>query len=605
MKKRVLALLGACLLAVSAVTGCGSGAGTGTSGQSTTEATEAGQEAQTGAEGQSGTEAQSGADEQTVSGNPDEQTVSGNPDEQTASGNPSAQATEGTKLVILHTNDMHGYMQASDTCLGIGAVAQLKKDYQQQGYDVLLMDAGDYLQGSSFANFTQGESVVEVMNAAGYDVAALGNHEFDYGSDVLEKRISEMNFPAVAANITVDATGEPFIQQNAVFTLSDGTKVGVFGLDTPSTSTTSAPKNTAGLTFAQGEELYAAAQAQIDELKGQDCSIIVCVGHLGEEAANEGNNAENVVANTSGLTVMIDGHDHLVENQTVKDKEGNDVLIAETGYYLKNIGVLTYENGKFTDSLVEVGTYTGSDPELEKMVAEETAEIEATMQEVVAVTDFELYGEAAPGNRTQETTMGDLASDAMYWQVTQAAGSAPDAVVLNGGAIRASIKAGEIKLLDIHNVFPFNNQLCTVEVTGAQLLEALEAATQSSPDPMGAFPQVYGIKYTLDTTVPYEKGELYPGTTYYAPAAPGSRITIHEVAGKEFDPEATYTIATNEFVATGGDTYYCFAEAGAKTLVYVGYLDYEALLNFMKTELEGTIPEIYEEVQGRITVVGE
>ena len=557
---------------------------------------------QTGQEAQSGTGGMTGTEGQTVSGNPGEQTASGNPGDQTASGNPG---TEGTKLVILHTNDMHGYMQASDTCLGIVAVAQLKKDYQQQGYDVLLMDAGDYLQGSSFASFTQGESVVEVMNAAGYDVAALGNHEFDYGSDVLEKRISEMNFPAVAANITVDATGEPFIQQNAVFTLSDGTKVGVFGLDTPSTATTSVPKNTAGLTFAQGEELYAAAQAQIDELKGQDCSIIVCVGHLGEEASNEGNNAANVVANTSGLTVMIDGHDHLVENQTVKDKEGNDVLIAETGYYLKNIGVLTYENGKFTDSLVEVGTYTGSDPELEKMVAEETAEIEATMQEVVAVTDFELYGEAAPGNRTQETTMGDLASDAMYWQVTQAAGSAPDAVVLNGGAIRASIKAGEIKLLDIHNVFPFNNQLCTVEVTGAQLLEALEAATQSSPDPMGAFPQVYGIKYTLDTTVPYEKGELYPGTTYYAPAAPGTRITIHEVAGKDFDPEATYTIATNEFVATGGDTYYCFAEAGATTMVYVGYLDYEALLNYMKTELEGTIPEIYEEVQGRITVVGE
>ena len=552
--------------------------------------------------GQTGQEAQSGTGGMTGT---EGQTVSGNPGEQTASGNPSAQATEGTKLVILHTNDMHGYMQASDTCLGIVAVAQLKKDYQQQGYDVLLMDAGDYLQGSSFASFTQGESVVEVMNAAGYDVAALGNHEFDYGSDVLEKRISEMNFPAVAANITVDATGEPFIQQNAVFTLSDGTKVGVFGLDTPSTATTSVPKNTAGLTFAQGEELYAAAQAQIDELKGQDCSIIVCVGHLGEEASNEGNNAANVVANTSGLTVMIDGHDHLVENQTVKDKEGNDVLIAETGYYLKNIGVLTYKNGQFTDSLVEVGTYTGSDPELEKMVAEETAEIEATMQEVVAVTDFELYGEAAPGNGTQETTMGDLASDDMYWQVTQAAGSAPDAVVLNGGAIRASIKAGEIKLLDIHNVFPFNNQLCTVEVTGAQLLEALEAATQSSPDPMGAFPQVYGIKYTLDTTVPYEKGELYPGTTYYAPAAPGTRITIHEVAGKDFDPEATYTIATNEFVATGGDTYYCFAEAGATTMVYVGYLDYEALLNYMKTELEGTIPEIYEEVQGRITVVGE
>ena len=172
-------------------------------------------------------------------------------------------------------------------------------------------------------------------------------------------------------------------------------------------------------------------------------------------------------------------------------------------------------------------------------------------------------------------------------------------------AIRASIKAGEIKLLDIRNVFPFNNQLCTIEVTGAQLLEALEAATQSSPEPMGAFPQVSGITYTLDTTVPYEKGELYPGTTYYAPAAPGSRVTILEVGGKEFDPEAKYIIATIEFVATGGDKYYCFAEAGSQTMMYVGYLDYEGMINYMKTELEGTIPEIYEETQGRITVVGE
>ena len=549
-----------------------------------------GQSGQTGQSGRTGQAGQESVEAQTG------QTAPSNPDDRASAGD--------TKLVILHTNDMHGYMQASDSCLGIGAVAQLKEDYEGQGYDVLLMDAGDYLQGSAFANLTQGESVVEVMNAAGYDAAALGNHEFDYGSDVLEKRISEMDFPALAANITVDATGEPFTDQNAVFTLSDGTKVGVFGLDTPTTGTASAPKNTAGLSFDKGEELYAAAQTQIDELKGQGCSIIVCLGHLGEIQSNDGNNAENIVANTSGLSVVIDGHDHLVENRTVKDKEGNDVLIAETGYYLKNIGILTYEDGKFTESLAEVGTYKGGDPELEKMIADVTAEVESTMQEVVAVTEFDLYGEAAPGNRDRETNLGDFAADAVYWQVSQAT-AAPDAVIINGGAIRTSIKAGEIRLLDIHNVFPFNNQLCTIQVTGAQLLEALEAATQNSPEPMGAFPQVSGITYTLDTTVPYEKGELYPGTTNYAPAAPGSRITISEVGGKEFDPEAIYTIATNEFVATGGDTYYCFAEAGAKTLMYVGYLDYEGMINYMKTELEGTIPEIYEETQGRITVVGE
>ena len=141
-----------------------------------------------------------------------------------------------TKLVILHTNDVHGYVETSDKCLGMEAVAQLKKDYEQQGYDVLLLDAGDMLQGNAFASYSQGESVVSVMNAAGYDAAALGNHDFDYGSDVLEKRMSEMDFPVLAANITVDATGKPFAEGNAVFTLSDGTKVGVFGLDTPGRS---------------------------------------------------------------------------------------------------------------------------------------------------------------------------------------------------------------------------------------------------------------------------------------------------------------------------------------------------------------------------------
>lgn len=507
--------------------------------------------------------------------------------------------TKDARLVILHTNDVHGFMEASDSCLGMEAVAQLKKDYEQQGCDVLLLDAGDMLQGNAFAGFSQGASVVSVMNAVGYDAAALGNHDFDYGSDLLEQRMSEMDFPALAANITVDATGESFAEGNAVFTLSDGSKVGVFGLDTPSTSTISTPKNTAGLSFASGEELYALAQAQIDELKGQGCSTIVCLGHLGEGNAIKEIDAEEVVENTKGLSVMIDGHDHQAENQTVKDLEGNDVLIAETGYYLKNIGVLTCEDGRFTESLVEAGTYTGSDPKVAEMVAGISEEIRGTLGEKVADTDWDLDG----NDNDQETNLADFVTDAIYWQVDQAS-AAPDAVVLNAGAVRKSIKAGEIQRLDIYNVFPFNNQLCTIEVTGAELLETLEAATQSSPEPATAFPQVSQIKYTLDTTVPYKRGERYPGTTYYAPAAPGSRVTITEVGGKAFDPEATYTIATIDFVASGGDTYYRFAQAGAATKIYVGYLDSEALINYMKTELGGTIPENYAEPQGRITVIG-
>ena len=500
-----------------------------------------------------------------------------------------------TKFVILHTNDVHGYLQASDSCLGMDAVAQLKKDYEKQGYDVLLMDAGDMLQGNIFAGYSQGKSVVSVMNAAGYDVAALGNHDFDYGADVLEERMSEMHFPALAANITVDVTGKPFAQENKVFTLSDGTKVGVFGLDTPSTATISTPKNTAGLTFASGEELYAVAQAQIDDLKEQGCSLIVCLGHLGENNTDSEINAKMVVENTKGLSVLIDGHDHEKENQIVKDLEGNDILIAEAGSYLKYIGILTYEDGRFTESLVEAGTYKVKDQKVKKTIEVISAKVEAALGEKVAFTDWELDCDAMD----KESNLGDLIADSIYWQVSQT-GAALDAAIVNGGALRSSIHAGEIRLLDIMDAFPFNNQLCTVKVTGAELLEALEAATQTSPE--SVLTQVSQIQYTLDKTVPYQKGEQYPDSTYYAPAAPGARVTITEVGGKAFDPEATYTIATIDFVASGGDSYYVFAKAGATTKIYVGYLDNEGLVNYMKTELEGTIPENYAKPQGRIVV---
>ena len=204
----------------------------------------------------------------------------------------------------------------------------------------------------------------------------------------------------------------------------------------------------------------------------------------------------------------------------------------------------------------------------------------------------------------KETNLGDLGADAIYWQASQALSAAPDAALVNAGGFRKSIGAGDILQRDIMDVFPFNNQICTIKVSGKELLNALEAATQVSPQPMGSFPQVSHIKYSLNMTVPYKNGELYPGTSYYAPAAPGSRVTILEVGGKPFNPEATYTIATNEFVAAGGDTYQSLAKAGAKTIVYAGYLDNEALLNYLKTELGGTVPKIYAKPQGRVTLIG-
>ena len=220
-----------------------------------------------------------------------------------------------------------------------------------------------------------------------------------------------------------------------------------------------------------------------------------------------------------------------------------------------------------------------------KLLARFSDEAEKILNIKVAVTDWDLSGDGYD----KETNLGDLAADAIYWQSSQAFDAAPDAAIVNAGGIRKTIEAGEILQRDIQDVFPFNNQICTVKLTGKELLKALEAATQVSPKPMGSFPQVSHIKYTVNTTVPYQNGELYPGTSYFAPAAPGTRVTIIEVGGKPFNPEAIYTIATNAFIAAGGDTYYSLAKAGAKTIVYAGYLDNEALTNYMKTELGGTI----------------
>ena len=515
----------------------------------------------------------------------------------------SAASQPQTSFTIIHTNDVHGYLQAGDGVLGIAAVAQLKADHINDGEQVLLLDAGDALQGNTFVSQSQGAVVPGLMNAAGYDAMALGNHDFDYGADVLQERMAAFDFPALAANITVDATGELFAQANTTFTLGDGTKVGVFGLDTPSTKTQSATKNTAGLSFATGDDLYACAQQQADELRAQGCDFVVCMTHLGENDEVGDNKASDVAANTSGIDVIIDAHDHQVESRTVADKDGRNILICETGCYLANIGVLKYENGTWTDTLVAAGDYAGSDEAVAAQVDAIAKQLDEQLSEVVGTTAFTLNGERTPGNRDQETNFGDFAADAFLWQAKNAATKAPDAAIVNGGGIRASIDAGDITLHNIIDAMPFDNQLCTIEVTGAQLLEALEASTQSLPEPAGGFPQVAGITFTVDTTVPYEQGEAYPNTTLFAPAKPGARVSISDVNGKGFDLDAHYVLALSEFVATGGDSYYCFAQAAHDSIEYIGYTDTHALQYFLTDGCSGTVPDAYAQPQGRITIV--
>lgn len=512
-----------------------------------------------------------------------------------ADSTPVSQDVAG-KLVILHTNDTHGADLAGETSLGTAAVAQLKKDYEAAGAEVLLLSAGDAVQGSPLVNLGEGKNAVSFLNAAGYDAMVTGNHEFDWGYANLQALEQEMDFPLLAANVT-EADGSAAFRANQIFTLSDGRKVGVFGLATPETATKAHPDKIKGLTFLQGEALYRCAQAQVQELRAAGCELIVCLSHLGVDEESAPNRSTDVLEHVSGIDLCVDGHSH---TEIEGGKLVGHSLLVSTGEKLNNIGVVVYDGNAMKASFVKCGEYSGSDPAVAKLVADCNEQVEQELSKKFAVSLVDLNGERAPGVRTGETNLGDFACDAMLWQSRQALGEdAVDAALTNGGGIRASIPAGDVTMKDMKTVFPFGNTVAVVTLTGEQLLEALEAATCSLPEAIGAFPQVSGIEYTVNTAAPYRNGALYEGTTYYAPADPGARVTILTVGGEKFDRKATYRVATNDFTAAGGDTYAVFKRCP----VYdTGVAMEDALINYTSTVLKGEIGSQYAESAGNITV---
>ncbi len=500
------------------------------------------------------------------------------------------------KLVILHTNDIHGraVTDPSTGALGYAFIAQKKDDFAAAGASVLLLDAGDATQGMSVVNLSQGKTAIEFMNAAAYDAMAPGNHEFDWGLDNLLQLRDVAQFPILAANITDKVSGEPVFEANKIFEMENGMKVGVFGLDTPEALTKTHPDKVKGITFAMDADLYACAQVQIDALKAAGCDLIVCLGHLGVSDESAPNRSIDVIENTKGIDLFIDGHSHtqIDGGQTV-----GETLLVSTGEYCQNLGVVVFDG-----EALKAGLYTGSKAEVAELVNSVNKEVTDQLSAVFATTSVDLNGERDPGVRTMETNLGDFACDAILWAAQQALGDQVVAAVTNGGGIRASIPAGDITMNDMKTVFPFGNEVSVLTVKGSELLEALEAATCTTPDAIGAFPQVAGIEFTVDTSVPYENGEMYPDSTYYAPAKPGARVTIATVGGEAFDPEKLYTIATNDFTAAGGDTYYAFRYANQTTGYKTGVALEDALVNYVAEVLSGNVGEQYAQPQGRITV---
>ena len=512
-------------------------------------------------------------------------------------------------IVILHTNDVHGAIA------GYAKVAALKDAYEARGAYVLLMDAGDFIQGDPTVSTSEGATAVELMNLAGYDVVSLGNHEFDYGYQNLKDLEADADFAIVDANVLYN--GSVAFEDNLVFTTPDGTKIGVFGLDTPETATKAHPAKIQGVTFLAGEDLYDCAQEQVDALTAEGCNYVICLGHLGIDDESAGNRSIDLLENVDGVDLFIDGHSHSTQDDitaalTAASQAGgneisvdssmvNGTVLTSTGTKLESVGVVTIdgETGRIDASTVSAASLTDEDADVAARAAAIQKEIDDEYGTVFAKTEVALNGEREPGNRTEETNLGDLITDALVWGAERE-GTEVDAAVTNGGGIRASIAAGDITKKDINTVLPFGNTLSIVQVTGAELLEALEASTYCTPTSIGGFPQVSGIEFTVDTTKAYDQGELYPGSTYYGPKSI-QRVTIETVGGEPFDANATYTIATNDFMAAGGDTYYAFAAASVN--YDLGIAMDEVVMDYITDELKGTVTaEAYGEPAGRITV---
>ena len=509
---------------------------------------------------------------------------------------PGKDATATEPVVILHTNDVHGAVS------NYAKVAALASQYESEGAYVLILDAGDFSQGDTAVSVSEGATAVELMNMVGYDAVALGNHEFDYGFEALKKNMENAQFPVLAANVKYN--GELAFDDAAVFTTPGGTKIGVFGLDTPETATKAHPGKIQGVTFAGGEELYQIAQDMANMLREDEgCNYVICLGHLGidDETAATGNRSIDLLNKVTGIDVFIDGHSHSTEEEIVEktntDRKVGDTILTSTGTKLENIGVVTIKDSTITTTCLSTEDMGAADDAIAARAAAIIAEIEADYGTVFAKTEVTLNGEKDPGNRTQETNLGDLITDALVWGAEQQ-GETVDAAITNGGGIRKAINPGDVTKKNINEVLPFGNTVVTIYITGAELLEALEASTYCTPDAIGGFPQVSGINYTISTAVAYDaNAETYPASTYYGPKSI-NRVTINSINGKEFKADDTYAVITNDFCGGGGDTYYAFAAATAKFDTGIP-LD-EVVMEYITAELKGVIGKQYAAPQGRI-----
>ena len=502
-------------------------------------------------------------------------------------------------IVILYTNDVHC---AVDDNLGYTGLATVKNALEAQGKHVVLVDNGDAVQGDTIGTLSNGEYIIDIMNEVGYDVATPGNHEFDYGMDQFFALTEQANFPYVSANF-VDNDGNTVLDPYVIKDVA-GVKIAFVGISTPKTITTSTPKYFQDdngnyiYSFQQdetGEKLYAAVQSAVDAARAEGAQFVIALAHLGIEEDCSPWTSSEVIVNTTGIDAVLDGHSHsMIQGEKVKNKDGAEVLLSSTETKLAYIGCLTIkDDGSMSTTLI-------SDNGMKEFIGGIQEEFEELVNTVVASTDVDLIiKDPASGERivrVSETNLGDLCADAYR------AMSGADVAIVNGGGVRADIPAGDITYGQIIAVHPFGNEMCVVECTGQEILDALELGCSKLPAESGGFLQVSGMTYTVDLNV--ESTVKLDENGMFVEVEGERRVKDVTIGGEPLDPEKTYTLASHNYkLKDCGDGYSMFADN--VFLQDSVMIDNQVLINYIVDVLGGTVGEEYADPygQGRITII--
>ena len=511
-------------------------------------------------------------------------------------------------VVILHTNDVHCGI---DEKIGYRGLVSYKEEMKEETPYVSLVDAGDSIQGAPVGTLSEGEAMIQLMNQAGYDFAIPGNHEFDYGMKRFLDLSWQLDCGYYSCNFVNLPSMENVLKPYKIIDYDD-IKIAYVGVTTPESITKSTPKyfqdNLERYRYGfcedkTGEALYERVQKTVDEAKKQGADYVILVGHLGNEGVTPYWRSKSVIEHTTGIDAVIDGHSHEAGVEEVTNQEGKTVVLTQTGTKFQNIGKLTITtDGKVKADLVD-SVEIHDNNEAVKAISDKIERIESQYEEslktVLAHTDVDLTdSDPATGNRAvrnQETNLGDFCADAMRYT------TGADIGIMNGGGIRAGIKAGDITYGDALNVYPYGNMICVAEATGQQIKDALEMGAKNYPEESGGFIQVSGMRYTIDSSIP--SSVVIDEKRNFVGVSGEYRVRDIYVGDEPLDLNKTYTVAThNYWLKAGGDGMKMLKET---TLLKDEFMvDVDTITKYVSEYLNGSVGNEYAELrgQGRITI---